>query len=282
MSAAAPANPATTLTVIEAGGRGPVVPWTALRRHGELLAFLAWRDIRVRYRQTVLGVSWALVEPLAGAALYTLLFHHLAGISAGAVPYALSCFAAVLIWTFFGRSLRAVMVSLVANSGLITKAYFPRLILPLAALGASTIDLLCVLPSYGLLAGYYRVWPGWPVLTLPLWAILAALAALGIGLTLASLNVRFRDVSAASTFLVQAWMLATPVVYPLSLIPPAWRSWYALNPMVAVVEGTRWALLPNYTLDPLLLLPGLAVTLICLAVGLTVFSRTEHRFADVI
>ncbi|MEW6249692.1 MAG: ABC transporter permease [Planctomycetota bacterium] len=253
-----------------------------LWRRRELLLFLAWRDVRVRYRQTVLGAVWALLEPLLGALLFTLIFNRLARLEAGPIPYALHCYVGLMLWTFFARGLRATTVSLVANASLLTKAYFPRLALPLAAQLATVVDFGCAGAVYVALALYYGAAPGIAVITVPLWVGLGGLAATGIGLLLAAVNVRFRDVSQAVPFLTQIWMFATPVAYPLAAIPAAWRGWYTLNPMVGVVEGLRWALLPGYAFDPLLVAPSLGVTGGLLVVGLTWFRRTEVRFADVV
>jgi lipopolysaccharide transport system permease protein len=260
-------------------------PWTELRelwRYRELLGFLAWRDLRVRYRQTLLGAAWALLEPLANVVLFTLVFNRLAGLKSGAVPYPLYCCAALVLWTFFGRALRSATISLVANAGLVTKAYFPRLILPLAGQLATLVDFLCALVMYFALLAYYGVAVTPAALTVPLWVLLAAVNALGIGLALASVNVRFRDVSQMVPFLVQVWMLATPVAYPLAAVPARWHSLYTLNPMVGVVEGMRWALLPNYAFDPNLLVPSIGVAAILLIIGLTWFRATQRRFADIV
>jgi lipopolysaccharide transport system permease protein len=254
----------------------------ALWRGRELLTFLAWRDIRVRYRQTLLGGLWALAEPLAGVLVFTLLFNRLAGLDSGEVPYPLYCFFGLLVWTFFSRGLRATSLSLVANSGLLTKAYFPRLALPLAGQLATVLDLACGLLAGVALLAWYKVCPGPAVLTLPCWLVLAGLNSLGIGLVLSAVNVRFRDVSQAIPFLTQVWLFATPVAYPLTAVPARWHAVYTLNPMVGVVEGMRWAVLPGYAFDPRLLVPTLTVGLGLLAFGLVWFHRAERRFADVV
>lgn len=253
-----------------------------LWRYRELLGFLAWRDLRVRYRQTLLGAAWALFEPLVSVVLFTLVFHNLAGLSAGSVPYPLHCYAGVAVWTFFGRALRSTTVSLVANANLVTKAYFPRLILPLSGQLATLVDLACALLMYAGLVLYYGVTPSAAVFTVPLWVALAGLSALGVGLVLAAINVRFRDVSQAVPFLVQMWMLATPVAYPLATIPAVWRPLYGLNPMVGAVEGMRWALLPGYHLDTYYLIPSVTLGLTALLVGSVWFRGAQRRFADIV
>jgi lipopolysaccharide transport system permease protein len=269
-------------TVIQAANTALRFELAELWRYRELLGFLAWRDLRVRYRQTLLGAAWALLEPLLGVVLFTLIFNRLAGIRAGEIPYPLYCGTGVLLWTFFGRALRSTTLSLVANAGLVTKAYFPRLVLPLAAETATFVDFLCGLATYFVLVAFYGHAPGPAVLTLPLWLLLAALNALGVGLALGAINVRFRDVSQAVPFLTQAWMFATPVVYPLRAVPVRWMGLYMLNPMVGVTEGLRWALLPRYEFDVHLLMPSLVVGLMVLVLGLAWFRRTERRFADIV
>ena len=277
-----PGNSAALITVIQPTGASLRAELRELWRYRELLGFLAWRDVRVRYRQTLLGAAWAMIEPLVSVLLFTLIFNRLAGVQSGRTPYALHCFAAMLLWTFFGRALRAVTLSLTTNSGLLTKAYFPRLVLPLSGLLAMMVDFACALVMYLILVAHYGVYPGWAVLSTPLWVLLAALNALGIGLALAAVNVGYRDVSQAVPFLIQVWMFATPVAYPLATIPQKWLWLYQLNPMVGVVEGMRWALLPDYALDAALLLPSVQVALVGLLVGLVWFRRCERRFADIV
>jgi lipopolysaccharide transport system permease protein len=268
--------------IIQAANLSPWVELRELWRYRELLGFLAWRDLRVRYRQTLLGAAWALLEPLVNVVLFTLVFNRLAGLQSGAVPYPLYCCAALVLWTFFGRALRSATVSLVANAGLVTKAYFPRLILPLAGQLATLVDFCCALAMYFVLLAYYGVALTPAVWTVPLWVLLAAVNALGIGLALAAINVRYRDVSQMVPFLVQVWMLATPVAYPLSAVPARWHLLYTLNPMVGVVEGMRWALLPGYPLDVGALIPSVGIAAILLAIGLTWFRATQRRFADIV
>lgn len=269
-------------TIIKSGVSDPILELREIWQHRELLAFLAWRDIRVRYRQTLLGAAWALLEPLISVVLFTLIFNRLAGVQSGTVPYPLYCFTAVLLWTFFARALRATTVSLVANAALVTKAYFPRLVLPLSAQLGTLVDLACGLVLYFALVAYYGVIPGLAVLTVPVWVLLAVVNALGVGLVLAAVNVRYRDVTQAVPLLTQIWMFASPVAYPLAAVPVEWRSLYVLNPMVGVVEGMRWALLPGYAFDPALLLPSVITGLVMLLIGLFWFRRAQERFADIV
>ncbi len=278
----APEHTPVTRTIIQPTGAGVWEEFAELWRYRELLGFLAWRDIRVRYRQTLLGASWALIEPFVSVILFTLIFNRLAGIQSGEIPYPLFCFTAMLLWTFFARALRSTTLSLVANAGLATKAYFPRLVLPLSGQLATVVDFCCAALMYFILLAYYGLLPGWSVLTVPLWVLLAALNALGVGLILSCINVRFRDVSQAVPFLTQVWLFATPVVYPLKNIPDKWMAIYLLNPMVGIVEGMRWALLPDYAFSPILIVPSLTIGVAMLLLGLIIFRRTQRRFADIV
>lgn len=270
------------ITVIEANRtdlRGELRDFWHYR---ELLGFLAWRDIRVRYRQTAVGAAWALIEPFAGMVVFTLLFHHVAGFKSGDIPYPLYCYAAMLLWNYFGRALRECTVCYVTNAALIRKVYFPRLVLPCACVLAMTVDFLCALVMYGALMLYYGLAPSLAIVTVPLWVALAAITALGVGLTLAAINVRYRDVGQALPFFIQTWMLLTPVAYPLHAVSASWRPLYQLNPMVGVIEGMRWALLPNHALEPGLIVYSLASALLLLIVGVVIFSRAYRGLADVV
>ncbi len=275
-------HPTRDMLVIEADQRGTLLELRELLRFRELLLFLACRDVRVRYRQTLLGAAWALIEPFVNVILFTLLFNRLAGFESGEIPYPLYTFAAVLLWTFFARALRATTVSLTANARLVTKAYFPRMVLPLAGIGATSVDFCCAFLMYGLMMLWFGITPNLAVLTVPVWVLLAAINALGVGLVLGSVNVRFRDVSQAVPFLTQVWMFATPVAYPLGEIPTDWLGLYLLNPMVGVVEGMRWALLPNHEFHPILLVPTVVMGVLVLGTGLVYFRRAQRRFADIV
>lgn len=270
------------ITVIRADRSGWAAEFSELWRYRELLGFLAWRDVRVRYAQTFIGVAWALIEPLVAVVVFTLIFNRVAGLSSGSIPYPLFCFAGMLLWGFFARCLRDMTVSFVTNASLVRKIYFPRLVLPFSTFGANGIDFVCGFLMYLLLAAYYGCLPTVAILTLPVWLALAGLTVMGVGLALSAVNIRFRDVTRALPFVVQTWMFASPVAYPLDTVPDAWQFLYRLNPMVAVVEGARWALLPGQDLDPALILPGLVVSLLLAVLGLVVFSRSHRGLADVI
>lgn len=254
--------------------------WT----YRDLLFFLVWRDVKVKYKQTVVGVVWAIIQPLLSMILFSVIFGRLAGIKSDQsnLPYPLFVFAGLLPWTYFSGSLTVSSTSLVGNSNLITKVYFPRLIIPLASIFSPLIDFLFAFTVLvGLFAWYGRT-PDWHAIAIPAFLFSALLTALGIGLWLSSLNVRYRDVPYAIPFLTQLWLYATPVIYPVTMIPRDWRWLIALNPMTGVVEAFRWSVLgtgvPHYGIFAESLLVGLCLTMS----GLWYFRRTERHFADII
>lgn len=249
----------------------------------ELLFFLIWRDVKVRYKQTVIGVAWAVIQPLTSMLIFTIIFGRLAHFTGDyGTPYPLFVFTGLLPWMYFSSSLTGSSVSLINNSNLVTKVYFPRLIIPLASIGAPIVDFLI---AFVILCGmfvYYGRLPHWHVVVMPVFLGLALLTAFGIGLWLSALNVRYRDVPYALPFLTQLWLYATPVIYPVGLVPGQWHWVLALNPMTGVVDGFRWAVLgrglPDYTVYATSGLVGLALTIS----GLWYFRRFERHFADVI
>jgi lipopolysaccharide transport system permease protein len=247
----------------------------------ELLWFLAWRDIQLRYRQTALGVAWALIQPLFTMLLFTLFFGTLAGMPSDGVPYPLFAYAGLLSWTFFANAVTASGNSLVGSSHLITKVYFPRLLVPTAAVVAGLVDLAVASVLFAGLALYYGVVPSWSILLLPVLVVLLVLLALAVGLWMAALNVRYRDVRHALPFLIQLWMFATPVIYPASLVPERWRWLLALNPLTGLVEALR-AVLFGRTPDWSTLGVAVAITLGVLVLAVGYFRRQERDFADVV
>jgi lipopolysaccharide transport system permease protein len=275
------ADPAPTV-VIDARGMGLVARLREFWRYRELLVFLAWRDIRVRYRQTLIGAAWAVVEPFVGMVVFTLLFSRVARFSSGEIPYPLYCYAALLLWNFFARALRESTICFTANAALLRKTYFPRLVLPCACVLSLVIDFCCALALFVVLCAYYGLRPGLAVLTVPLWLLLAGSTALGSGLILGAINLRYRDIGQTLPFIVQTWLLASPVAYPRSVIPASWLALYQLNPMVGIVEGMRWALLPQVPLDSGLAALGAAGALTLLAAGVVTFSHAERGLADVV
>ena len=265
----------------------PSRAWVPLRlaelwSYRELLYFLVWRDIKVRYKQTALGIAWALIQPLLTMVVFSVFFGRLAGIPSDGVPYPVFAFCALVPWQLFAFSLTESSNSVVTQQRLISKVYFPRLIMPLAALGVGLADCLVASSMLLLLTFYYGIVPGLAVLTLPLWIVLAVASALSVGLWLSALNVKYRDVRYTVPFLAQTWMFATPVAYPTSIVPEAWRPIYALNPMVGVVDGFRWAILGTGDAPGITPLVSAASVAALFVGGLYFFRRTERTFADIV
>ena len=249
----------------------------------ELLYFLVWRDVKVRYKQTVLGVIWVVIQPLFMALVFTFIFGQLKGISVPGVSFVLFAFTALLPWNLFTRGLSEGSTSLVANERLVTKVYFPRLLLPASAVAAGLVDFTIGLGVLATLMLYFRVVPTIAILAFPFFVFAVILAAMGIAFLLSAVDARYRDVRYTLPFLTLLWLFATPIFYPLSLVDEGWRWLYALNPMVGVTEGFRWAMLGGaYTLDPVLTAVSLAVTAGIFVAGLFYFTRTERRFADTV
>jgi len=248
----------------------------------ELLYFLVWRDLKVRYKQTSIGIGWTVLQPLIAMVIFTVIFGHFAKIPSDGVPYPIFAFCGLLPWTYFATALNRCMVSVVADAQLVSKIFFPRLLLPIAGTISGVIDFFI---SLGLFLGL-MVWYGfvvtWWLLTLPLFLMLALLTALAVGLWVSALNVRYRDVSYTIPFLIQAWMFASPVIYPVSMIPEKYRSLYSLNPMAGVIEGFRWALLGKANPDFSVMAVSVVVVIGVLAGGLVFFRRMERTFADIV
>ena len=253
-----------------------------LGTYHELLFFLVWRDIKVRYRQTVLGVTWAILQPLLTMVIFSVIFGNFAKLPSDGVPYPIFTFTALLPWQLFSTSLSHSSESVVGESRLLTKIYFPRLIIPLSSVGAGVVDfLLSFLILIGLMI-YYAIPFSWKIAVMPLFILLVLLSALAVGLWLSALNVQYRDVRHTVPFLVTAWMYATPIAYSASLVPERWRVLYGLNPMVGVVEGFRWMLLDKPFPDIRMFIVSTVVILVLLFSGLVYFKRMENYFADVI
>ena len=265
--------------------------WVSLRlrdlwEYRELLYFLVWRDVKVRYKQTALGIAWIVLQPVVSMVIFSVLFGGLLKVPSGGVPYPIFAYAALLPWNYFAASLSRSSTSVVGSAHLITKVYFPRLVIPISGVLSGLVDFgVAFLVLIGLMA-YYRVSPTPAVVLLPAFLLLAMLTALGFGLWLSALNVRFRDVNYLIPFLVQIWMYLTPVVYGSTLIPERFRFLLGLNPMTGVVEGFRWALLGNRLADAqapgVLFVISIAITLLVLVSGAIFFRRTEDSFADII
>ncbi len=275
-------SPESTVTIIEAKQGLFQLGLRELWDFRELLYFLVWRDVKVRYKQTVIGAGWAIFQPLITMVVFTVVFGHFAKIPSDGLPYPLFAFAALLPWGYFAQALGRSGTGLVNNAHLITKVYFPRLIIPLSSVVTPAVDFVpSLLVLFGLMA-WFGVAPTWGVLLLPLFLLLALTTALAVGLWLSPINVKYRDVGHTIPFFIQFWMFASPVVYPLSLVPEQWRMIYSLNPMVGVIEGFRWALLGKENPDVLAILVSSAVVAALLLGGIVFFKRMERTFADVI
>lgn len=277
MSAEAPA-----VLVIEGSSGWRALSLGEVWRRRELLYFFVWRDLKVRYKQTVLGASWAVIQPLFSMAVFAVFFGKLSRMPSDGVPYPLFSFLGLLPWTYFSSVLSSASNSLVGNAHLITKVYFPRLIVPLAAVASGLADYGVAALTLVPLMAYFRFVPNLPgLLALPLLTLHVFALALGVGLWLSALNVRYRDIKHAVPFLLQLWMYATPIVYPLSIVPSKWRWAVSLNPMAGIVEGYRSAVLTGvWQTDALLI--SIAVTAVVLVSGAFYFRKLERTFADVV
>lgn len=253
-----------------------------LWEYRELLYFLVWRDVKVRYKQTAIGAGWAILQPFMTMVVFTIFFGKLAKIPSDGIPYPVFAFAALLPWQIFAHSLNESSNSLVANKNLITKVYFPRLVIPISAVLAGLVDFAIAFVVLLGMMFYYGIVPTAAAWTLPLFVMLAVATALAVGLWLSALNVEYRDVRYTIPFLTQFWMFATPIAYPSSLVPEAWRPFYGLNPMAGVVEGFRWALLGKEQGPGALLWVSVAAVAVMLVGGLYYFRRMEKTFADVV
>ena len=254
----------------------------ALWEYRELLYFLVWRDLRVRYKQTAIGATWALLQPLMTMMIFTVIFGHFARIPSDGLPYPIFAYTALLPWTYFASALNRSSTSVVAEAHLISKVYFPRALLPLAGTLSGIVDFaLAFVLLLGLMT-WYGISPTWGLFVLPLFLLLALAMALAVGLWCSALNVRYRDVALTIPFLTQCWMYASPVAYPVSLVPENWRFLYSLNPMAGVVEGFRWALLGKQGPDFVVMAVSAVVVALLLVGGLVFFKHMERTFVDVV
>jgi lipopolysaccharide transport system permease protein len=284
VTVAAPAAP----LVIEAGTRRLSLGLRDLWSYRELLYFLIWRDVKVRYKQTVLGAAWAILQPLLTALVFTIFFGRLAGISSEGLPYPLFAYTGLLAWTFFAQGLSQSAASLVGSANLITKVYFPRLVIPFSSVLAGLVDLAVAFPVLAVFLLWYRHAPGPELLLFPFFLLLALLTAAGVGVWLAALNVEYRDVRYVVPFLAQLWLFLTPVIYPASAVVrqlerlglPGWLA--GINPMAGVVEGFRWSLLGSPSLAPDLLAASTVTAAAVAVTGVLYFRRVERSFADVV
>lgn len=270
------------LTVYE-----PSSGWFALRlgelwNYRELLFFLTWRDIKVRYAQAALGVTWAILQPLLTMIIFSVIFGNLAKLPSDGIPYPVFSYVALLPWQLFAGALQRAGTSLVGNANLLTKVYFPRLVIPISAVAAGLVDFILAFIILSGLMVYFHIKITRTILYLPFFVLLALLTALAVGLWLSALNVKYRDVQHAIPFIIQAWMYASPVAYSTGLIPQGWgRIVYGLNPLAGIIQGFRWALLGAAPPDELMIASTVMV-LVLLASGLYYFKRMEKTFADVV
>ena len=252
-----------------------------LWRYRELLYFLAWRDIKVRYKQTVLGATWAILQPLMTMAVFAIFLGRLAHVPSDGLPYPLFSFAGLVPWTYFATAVSSGAASIVGSQQLISKVYFPRLLVPLASAATPLVDFVISMATLVAMLAWYHVAPGAAVVWLPLFTLLALATAFAVSLWLSALMVAYRDVRYVVPFFMQFWMFATPVAYPASLVPEKWRVLYGLNPMTGVVEGFRWALAGGPAPGPIVIASAAAVAVLLVS-GLYFFRRLEGTFADVI
>jgi len=263
-------------------GRGASHYWRDLWQYRELMSFLAWRDIAVRYKQTAIGLAWAILRP-ALTLLVFVAFRRMAGLQQVERPDVIVVLAAVLPWQFFSSALLETSNSLIGNTSLISKVYFPRLIVPIAAVATAFADFVVTLMLLALLMPWYGIAPGRELMALPFLIALTAALALGLGLLLAALTVKYRDFRYAVPFLVQLWLFVSPVAFETSQVPERWRAVYALNPLVGVIDGFRWAIFGGGTaFDRMTIVSSAIATLLSVLVGLWYFRRTERGFADAI
>ena len=281
---ASPVAQAHVQELILEPGRAERNYWTDLWRYRELFFILAWRDVSVRYKQTIVGIAWAIIRPFLTMVVFTVIFGRVAGLpSDGNAPYALMVYAGMLPWTLFSGALSEASNSLIGNANLISKVYFPRLIIPVATVVTALVDFLISLAILVGLMLYYRYAPGWQILWLPVLVLLALLASLGPGLWITALNVKYRDFRYVIPFIVQFGLYISPVGFSSSVVPEQWRFVYGLNPMVGVIDGFRWCILGG---DSPIYWPSFALSLVIVAfflwLGITQFRRTEKTFADLI
>ena len=254
----------------------------ALWQYRELLYFLVWRDLKVRYKQTAIGATWAILQPLMTMVIFTVIFAHFAKIPSDGLPYPIFAYTALLPWTYFASALSRSSSSVVAEAHLISKVYFPRAVLPLAGTVSGIIDFAVAFPLLLGMMIWYGIMPTRGLLALPLFLLLALATALAVGLWCSALNVRYRDVALTIPFLTQCWMYASPVAYPVSLVPENWRFLYSLNPMAGVIEGFRWALLGKQGPDFVVMAVSTVVVALLLVGGLVFFKHMERTFVDVV
>jgi lipopolysaccharide transport system permease protein len=278
----APTSSDEPITWIRSAAEFRSLGFLELWRYRELIQFIVWRDVKVRYKQTVLGVAWAVLQPLASMVVFALIFGRLAHMPSDGIPYPIFALAALVPWTLFAQGLTQASGSVVASEDLIRKVYFPRLVIPVAAVGSSVVDFTFGLAVLVAMMPFYGMFPSFQVVWVPALVLLALAAAIATGLWMAALSTRYRDVRHMLPFLTQLWFFATPVAYPSSLVPEAWRPLYGINPMVGVIDGFRWALLGADTRPGPTIAVSVVAVLVLLLGGAAYFRHTERVIADVI
>lgn len=258
------------------------IDWSELFEYRELLYTLVEREIKIRYKQTAIGASWVLLQPLIAMLIFTAIFGRMAKMPSDGIWYPAFTLTALLPWTYFSQAITRSGASLVSSANLVTKVYFPRILLPLSMVVSPLIDFALSLVLLFVLLLYAGIPLTWKVLTLPLFVLVAMLTALGVGLLLSTANVKYRDVGHAIPFLIQIWMFLSPIVYPVSLVPERWKLLYGLNPMAGVIEGFRWALLGKSAPDPVVMGASIVMFIGVLIAGFVYFNKMERDFADVI
>jgi lipopolysaccharide transport system permease protein len=269
-----------TIRIVPRGG-WLKINWGEIWRYRELLYFLTWRDIKIRYKQTILGAAWAILQPLLSMLVFWIFLGKLAKVPSDNLPYPLFIYSGLLPWLFFASVVTNASGSLLGNERLVSKIYFPRLIIPSSSVGVALVDLAMAMVMLVAMMGYYHIWPGVTLMILPMLVLLMIAAALGVGLFLCALNIEYRDFKYVVPFTIQLWMFMTPVVYPASLVPEAYRGYLAINPMAGLVESFRSALLGR-AIPWELLAVSAGISVVLLGVGLMLFRRTEYKFADLI
>ena len=282
MSSDSQSTTAAATTIIRSSDSAWTLGWADLERHRELLYFLTWRDIKVRYKQTALGIAWAILQPLAVALALAVFLGRMIHLPSDDLPYPVFVYAGMVLWQLFAQGLTESSNSIVNNERLISKVYFPRLLVPLSAILASLLDFVISLIVLVLFLVYFRIAPTGAVVLFPLFVLPVILSSLGAGLWLSALNVKFRDVRHTVNFLVQFWFFATPVAYPASSVPVSWRMLYELNPMVGALEGFRWALRGEGAFPARSVILAIITSTALLLTGVYYFRRTEDTFADFI
>lgn len=286
-AARAPASPAESpaespVTVIEPPTGMVRLELGELWKYRDLLLLLIWRDVSARYRQSIVGYGWAIIKPVLSMLIFTIIFGWLAGMPSDNAPYAIFSFSALIPWMYFSGALASVTNSVVGAGSMLTKVYFPRLILPLTGVAVGLAEMAIQGVILALLMIWYQFLPGWQIVLVPVWVLMSVVTALACGLWLTALNVKYRDVGMTVPFLLQVWMYLCPIIYPSRIIPAQWRTWYGLNPLVGVIEGFRWSILGTAPPDWTMIAVSSAVVSVIFVGGLYYFRTIEATFADVI